>query len=428
MYVEKNRISVTAKITLSILLIAIFEGAVRKWLSSGVGSILIGVRDVLAFISIIMVFIENADIKRSSVFKLVVIWCFIIVVWGLIQILFNQTPFLLFVVGIRFWLLYFVFAIVVGLSMNREDFDYIVYSLFLIAVIMMPLIIIQHILPPSHFINKQIENDAERIFVVANDIVRTTGTFSFTLGQTTFLGLLTPLVFGYITDNSNKRTILTWGALISVVVCTVLSGSRGAIFFFLAIFFIYVIFEFILIKKKLTKNHGVLVFFIMLGVVFSPIIFSRAIEATQERFESASESEDISDRIISTFSGEPFVIDSMSWIGSGIGYGSNFASIFLTGENGFVLAETEPGRNLLEGGTIGVLYIIVKWMLLFFCGVISLVTSLERKNCIYLLLCLSTFIALLTWSVTGQITANVFGNFLVFFFVAKFSIQRINDF
>lgn len=426
MYSENDRISATAKYALVVLLIAIFEGAIRKWLSSGLGSILIGVRDVLTVISIIVAFVEKPNISHSILFKLVVVWCFFVISWGLIQVFINQTPFLLFIVGIRFWLLYFVFAVSIGLSISERDFDYIVYSLFFVAVLMMPLIVVQHLLPPSHFINKQIENNSERIFVVANDIVRTTGTFSFTLGQTTFLGLLTPLVLGYITNSNNKRTILTWGALISVVVCTILSGSRGAILLFFSVFAIYILFEFILLKKILTKSHGILIVVIMLGVVLSPVIFSRAIDATQERFESASESESMSDRILSTFAGEPFVIDSMSWTGSGIGNGSNFAAIFLTGDNGFMLAETEPGRNLLEGGLLGVVFVIIKWLLFFLSGFVSVVLSMKNRDCMYILLCLLTFIAVLTWSVTGQITANVLGNFLVLFLVAKFSFHKIN--
>lgn len=426
MYSERNNISISAKLTLLILLIAILEGAVRKWFAPGFGSMLIGVRDFLAIMAIYTSVIEKGEITASPIFKLTISWCFLVVLWSLVQALINQTPILLVIIGFRFWLLYLVFAISVGLSLSSKELNYIIICLFWVAILTTPLIIIQHLLPPDHFINKQVVNDADEVFVLTKDIVRTTGIFTFVLGQTTFLGLLTPIVLSYTTSQFSyaKKSHLAFVALISVIISTVLSGSRGAIIFFSMLLFVYMISEYILLKKKLTKFHALLIFILFVGGIASSVIFSRAIDATQERFETASESENISDRIIATFVGEPFVLDSMSWIGAGIGNGSNFAAVFLNGKNGFTLAETEPGRNLLEGGVIGVVFIAIKWILFIWCGFVSILVSMRHRDSSYFLLCLATFIAALTWSVTGQITANVLGNFSVLFLVAKFSILK----
>lgn len=426
MYSDRTYISISAKLTLYILLIAIFEGAVRKWLAPEVGAILISVRDFLAVIAIYTSVIENNEITTYPIFKLIVAWCFVVVLWSLVQALVNQTPILLVIIGIRFWLLYLVFAVFVGLSLSSKELNYITIWLFWVVILTTPLIIFQHLFPPDSFINKQVGSDVDDVFVLTKDIVRTTGTFSFSFGQTTFLGLLTPIVVSYTTSQFGyaKNSSLAFVALVSVIISTVLSGSRGAIIFFSMLIFIYMISEYILLRKKLTKFHALLIFILSVGGIASSVIFSRVIDATQERFETASESENISDRIIATFVGEPFVLDSMSWIGAGIGNGSNFAAVFLNGKNGFTLAETEPGRNLLEGGSIGVLFIAIKWILFIWCGFVSMLVSMRHRDSSYFLLCLATFIAALAWSVTGQITANVLGNFLVLFLVAKFSILK----
>lgn len=429
MHSENNRISITAKLALVVLLIAIFEGAIRKWISPGFGTILIGVRDCLAIISIFVSVYEKKEITTSLLFKLVIAWCFTVVIWGLFQGLINQTPIALIIIGIRFWLLYLLFAVLVGLSLTRTEFDYIVNWLLWITLLNTPLVVIQHVMPPEHFINKQLDNGSEYVFTVTKDIVRTTGTFSFTFGQTTFLALVTPLILGCISNKKTNNTysILPWFVLFSIFVSVIVSGSRGAIILFLFIFVIYFLFEFLVLRKELNKSRVTVLIFIIMMFTLSPMIFSRAIDATLERFDAASENEDIVDRVVVTFAGEPFVSENMTWLGAGIGNGSNFAAIFLTGEYGFTLAETEPGRNLLEGGMFGAFFIIVKWLLFMICGFASFVLSLRRQNAMYIALCLTTFIANITWSITGQITANVLGNFLLLFLVSSFHYQKIDD-
>ena len=58
------------------------------------------------------------------------------------------------------------------------------------AVCMAPLVVLQHFSPPGARINSQVDSDEDDVFVVIAGVVRTTGTFSFTAGYTTFLALV----------------------------------------------------------------------------------------------------------------------------------------------------------------------------------------------------------------------------------------------
>lgn len=416
-----EHLSTTAKLTILILLIAIFEGSVRKWISQDIGTLLIIIRDLIVILTIIISVFENTSILKNPIVKILFLWCFFVIIWGLLQSLINQTPFILMIVGFRFWLLYLIFSVFVGLSLNNYEIDKIVKILFTIAIVVVPLVLLQFSLPPDSFINKQVDNDTESIFKLTEDIVRTTGTFSFTVGQANFIALLTPLTLGYLSSgfiHGEKSKLPLWATL-AVFICVILSGSRGVILLFSFIFLLYIIFNFFLSRKKLSNNDIVVLFALFIGSSCAPIIFSKAFDATSERFDNAAEVEVFSDRILSTFIGEPYVLERVSFLGEGLGLGSNFSSFVLKGENGFTLAETEPGRNLLEGGFLGFIFIGLKWFLLFVCSWQSVRIYLSCSNVINILLCFSTYIALLTSSVTSQLTSNVLGFFILLFYIAK---------
>lgn len=431
-YSASSQITKTSILSLIVLTIAVLEGVVRKWLSSDFGLLLVGLRDVCAFTAICCSIVECRNRFNPFFIKITLFWSAFVVFWGALQILINQTSIVVFFIGIRFWLLYFLFSVFVGSSLSRNELKLVIKFLLFFMVVSTPLVFFQYISPVEHFINKQVDSDSDGVFLVAENIVRTTGFFSFTLGQTTYLSIMNGVVFSYISriDIYKRKELISAVLLfLMLLINTIVSGSRAAIVLFVFIMIIYILFEFFFFKKKINRMNFLFIMLMFFSIGASPFLFSRAINATQERFDNASDEENISDRVSSLLIGEPLVFDSFTWIGEGIGKGTNFAAMLNSGTRGFMLAETEPGRNILEGGLLGALFIAIKWICFLWLSIISLNKSFSDRDSSYILYCLSVFISFITSSVTGQLTVNVLSSFILIIFIANisFSIGKYNN-
>jgi hypothetical protein len=411
----KPQLSKIAKLFIGILLIVIFEGAFRKWISSSLTNPLVLLRDAMALYGIYWG-IKSGKLKFTQLnIQILWLWTAIFLIWGLLQLIVNQTSPLIFIIGARFWLLYLWFAYVAAVSLTTHDFNFIGKTIILVLLVMTPLAIMQHFLPPGAFLNKQVDGDESTVFLVTADIVRTTGTFSFTAGYTTLLALTTPFVLALLVPGTKlwNRKWMPKICVLALGIATIVSGSRGAIIFFGILFFVYVVAA-LLYSKGSKKGSTVVMLVIVSGLLgLTPYFFSRSIDANLERFESASQSEDLSDRVIAMFFGEPGIYKSLPLIGNGLGVGTNFAGAAATGQRTFLLAETEAARTILEGGLLGFAFIVLKLMVIVTGLRKSLFIVKSSTNTLPLLLWITTSLALLSWSIIGQLTVNALGYLLL---------------
>ena len=127
----------------------------------------------------------------------------------------------------------------------------------------------------------------------------------------------------------------------------------------------------------------------------------------EQRFQEASEVETFWGRIFTIFIGQSVAFDNFTWIGYGIGLGSNLANYVRTGSTGaFALAEVEASRILLEGGLIGYVFTVFKVGVIVV-GVRKAWRLSKRLHSAYpILLWAVVSLALLTWSAIGQLTAH----------------------
>lgn len=425
----KPRLSRIGKIFITILLIVIFEGAIRKWVSSSFTVPLVLLRDSLALYGIFLT-IKTGSLKFTKVgAKLLKLWTYIFLGWGLLQLIANQNSPMIFLVGIRFWLLYLWFSYAAAVSLTEYDFNYIGKILVALLLAMTPLAIMQHYLPPGAFLNKQLDGDESTIFLVATGVVRTTGTFSFTLGFTTLLACATPFVLCLLAPGNKfwGRKWMPKFCILALGIATTVSGSRGAIIFFGLMFTAYIFATLLYSKrsKKLATVAMVAVVGVLLGLV--PYLFSSSTDANKERFETAAQSENLGARLISMFTGEVGVYKGAILIGSGVGVGTNLAGSVATGERTFLLAETEVARTILEGGLLGFAFIGLKLLVISVGLRKSWVILKATSNTLPLLLWLTTTLALLSWSIIGQLTVNALGYMLLGLAIAslRFSGRRV---
>ena len=409
------------RLFLAVLVIVVFEGALRKWVSPALTNPVVLLRDALA-LSAILWAIKARTLSLSKLgAQALLAWAVVVVVWGFAQTLANDSSITVLVVGIRYWILYLAFAYAAGVTLSEYDFRSIGRVLLITIVLMSPLVVLQHYLPPGAFLNRQVGGGEMGVFTIVPGIVRTTGTFTFTTGYTVFLAMTTPFVLSALGPGTwrERRRGLAFLALVCLLAATMVSGSRGAIVMLGALLASYALASLLLTRTM--KFSSILRLAAVLALIAASVYaFPRAVTATETRFLDAGRSETFSGRVASMFLGEEASIYSDAPIlGHGIGAGSNAAAVAETGRRAFLLAETETARTILEGGFLGVAFMLAK-VLIVVVGVWKAVRMTRLSGSpLPLLLWLTTGVALLSWAVVGQLTINAIGYMLLGLAVAS---------
>jgi hypothetical protein len=396
------------KFFIAIFLIVLFEGAVRKWIWGSATIPLLGLRDLIVVLAVFWGFLHRYFDARAIGESILIFWTILIFIWTAIQILSGLQPAIVAAIGFRFWVLYLWFALLCAKALNWQDIEYLFKLFSLTLLFMVPLALVQFMSPPSAFINKQAAGDLAYIFTVVKDIVRTTGTFSFTAGYTIYLAFVTPsvlwLMSGGLKDSVKPllRLLLIGLFFLGVLV----SGSRGAIMttlFFVGIWFLALLLANKIPKISLPKMLFGLAGFVVLFFLLFPVI-ERSYDANTQRFERAAGSEDTAGRVSGMFLGSDYIWQQFSILGQGIGGGSNAAKAFKSNhQGGTLLGESEIDRVINEGGVVGLMLALFKWLIII-PGLLSAWRIFKRHN---VFLPLSIWIVLAVNLPTGQVIGQL---------------------
>jgi len=407
------------RIFLAVFLIVVFEGAIRKWVASAATLPLILLRDLLAMYIVLYAWQGGHFRRYQKVTKVLLAWTLLVVGWGLMQMVGGESTPTIFLIGLRFWLLYIWFAVAAAAAMTEADYRGAVRMAILVMIVLAPLAVLQYYSAPGATINRQLDGDEDSVFMAVAGVVRTTGTFSFTLGYSTYLMLVAPLVFALLGARKYTLTqrlfaIAGFGAFI---IGSVVSGSRAAVISAGVMLGAYLIARLVFSKtrdKPAALGAVVLASVLMAGFL---VFFSDAIQVTQQRFEQASTDENFWDRLLSTFIGEPHVLKQVTWLGQGLGAGSNLASSLYRGGVNFGLAESETGRIVLEGGLLGFAFVAFKLAVLLIGLAYALRLSIVRNTAFPMVLWITMVVGIMTWPAIGQLSANAMLGLLLGYFL-----------
>jgi len=354
------------RVTIAVLLIATFEGAVRKWVPvPGLGMGMILIRDLLVIGALWRGLREGCFPWIAPIIALVT-FSLLVLLWAALQIAWEQVPLAVVAIGIRGWLLYLWFGVLIWRTLDRPAVERVLEPLMILLIPMAVLATIQFGLPKEHWLNKQIDDDASTVYTVAFDLVRTTGTFSFNIGYGVFVGLAAAPALACAIGDLERWRDSRWRylPLSALVVATVVSGSRGlwAQVLLEVLGFLGVL---MMMKRLSLWQLGGIVMGGMITIGLVPVVFEKAFGAIISRvLEAQQQGENFFERALCSFAGYD-VWDRMDLLGAGLGLGNNAASQFMGKSvvNGwcFLLAETEPAKILLEMGLIGAFALALKW-------------------------------------------------------------------
>ncbi|MBO9650010.1 MAG: hypothetical protein J7605_16000 [Variovorax sp.] len=430
---KSQALSRAGQLFLAVFIIVVFEGAVRKWVTSAASLPLVGLRDLCAAALVFYAWKRGYLRQHMKITAAMFAWSLVVFGWGLLQLVAGKSSPLIFMIGLRFWLLYLWFAIAAAASMNETDYRTAFLTAGWMMVIMAPLAVLQHYSPPGAWINVQLDggDDEEGIFVVVAGVVRTTGTFSFTAGYATFMGLVAPFVFGLLSARKprSKHILFATATFIAFLVGVLVSGSRTAVISSGLMLLTYLLGRLLFspMRQKPAAAVGVVVALLLVGVF--AVFFRDAVDVTQARFEQASEAEDFWGRVQTILIGEPHVFRTVDWLGEGVGYGSNLANFVRTGSSEyFALAESEGGRVLLEGGLLGFLYVGLKLLVIAIGLFKSFRLSIKTRSPFPVLVWLTAALAIMTWPSSGQLTAHGLLSIILAFALLLFRFPRLELF
>lgn len=405
------RLSFTTKAFLAVLFIVLLEGAMRKWLFLP-GTPIMLMRDLVVGIAIIHGFRYGGYRMNAWPELFLFGWSFLILLWALAQSLTGLMPLPVVFVGFRFWVYYAWFALLFARVVTKDEL-FLVFKIILLTVVpMVVLAIVQYYSPVNSFINRQAEGN-EKVFVVVYGIVRTTGTFSFTAGFTTYLAFISPLIFWLIADGARffKSYLLRMSIIGAFFLGALVSGSRGTLAFVAGMGVIW--FIAMIIKgsypKLSSKTILLLPLLLVAGVYFLAPVIERAYSATTQRIETAS-NENLNERLVMMFFGSNQTWEEFSFFGHGIGAASNAGKQLMKGYSveEHYFGEGGFDRMINAGGLMGILFYMIRIMIALAGSAIAFQIMMVHKNSLPFMFWTFLTLQLISSNIIGQITIHAF--------------------
>ncbi|MBX9793589.1 MAG: hypothetical protein K2Y02_04745 [Burkholderiaceae bacterium] len=411
---------------LLIYLLAIFEGAIRKYIAPQLGQYIFFIRDPFLIYAYILATRFGMWPRNQSFFTLSLIMC----VFGLLIFVLqvgafglDNTRLLLGVYGWRSYFLYVPLAFLIGAQFRREDLHLFARVTLLLAIPIAVLVLAQFSSSPNATINVGVAEEKELQFKsvgITVERIRTTGTFTSPAGQQQFIASAFALMLAtFLTPNRRGGWVLLALSACGVLTCLGLSGSRGAMLHcgLVGLFAMSIAF---FGKSSAFKTKALVVPLALAtaAIVLYPIVFPVGFETFMARWNAAAHNESgieggVLGRAILGMFDFVRLLDFVPALGYGIGYGGN-ASIMLGAEVDGVrpglLVEADFSRQMVDLGPVfGLFYIAIRVALVLWLGRRVLAATRREPDPLPVLLYAYVSYTLLFGQITGNGTINAYG-------------------
>jgi hypothetical protein len=372
----------------------IFEGAFRKWVfytTPAISNLFLVIRDPVAIIIYFLVWRARLWPKHIYMYILYIFMGAFIAVGGyqILSVPDMSVPIAIY--GIRSYSLHLPLMFVLPAVMNEDDVLHIGKWIIKMAPWMTMLMIMQFIAPPDHFLNRSGAEGGLQIESALNKI-RMAGTFSYNTGVAKFYLLATAFfVYSYVRKKwlSARWRIITATAILMVLP---ISGSRSLMISFV-ITMGFTLFGAIFNPRLSSVIARILLIFAVVSslLVLSPT-FQEGLNVFRTRWDqglgtTGKFSDAITNRFFGDFSDAFDIASEVPNLGNGLGIGSNVAAKIKTGDLGFLLAEAEWPRTIMEmGPALGFSWLTFRCMITFFLVKQSWIALRRKKTLAWLLL------------------------------------------
>jgi len=343
----------------------IFEGALRKWVLPGLAQPLLIVRDPVAAW---LIFVALRDGVWKPNRKVALMWGVTILAF-ITALLVGHGNIMVALYGMRITLLHFPIIFIIGTVFDKEDVLRIGKMMLWVNIAMTILVAAQFYSPQGAWVNRGIGGDAEGSgFTGAAGFFRVPGTFSFSNGLSLFYGFSAAYIFYFWLTRKESiihipRNLLL-GSTIALLAAIPLSISRTVLFEVVAslLFMLFISGKNPKVIKQIAGGAigGIFILTILNFFTF----FQTATLAFTTRFTNADTSEGGASGTFGRFLKGvfgAFYDGNATYLGYGLGMGTNAGSQLMTGKVSFLISEGEWGRLIGEMGfTLGLIMILIR--------------------------------------------------------------------
>ena len=349
-------------------LLLIFEGVLRKWVLPGLSDPLLLVRDPFLVCIYILAVGKGVFPINGYIGGLLII--------GIISVFTGMTVGSqnLFVTAYGFDAMFFHLPLIfiIPRVMTREDTEKIGLWILFLTVPMAILMAIQFRSSPDALINCGVSGSIGTQIRGAMGKIRPPGFFTFITGAAQFLAFATVFFIFGLWKKGTYRWILLVTSGISITISAVVSTSRlalGAIGTVFVMVGVVVLYD----RNSFSKVLGMLVPIGLILVVATNLdVFNEGRQVFEVRLQEAG---DKSGSVVETatnwtarafgdLGGGITAIRQAPLLGAGLGVGTNVGARVLSGQFGYLLAEGEWARVVLElGPLLAIPYLMIRMLI-----------------------------------------------------------------
>ena len=398
-----------------VFVLVVFEGALRKWAFPSAQAQIYLVKDAIllaVYLGFVLDARRNQPVLRDvTSIKVVLLLAFI---FSCFEVLNPNSPSILVgLMGLKVYFLYVPIAFILPYAFkSREHLFHMIWRYLVLAIPVALLGLIQVAAGPDSFLNTYVshsEGPAQLAHFGSENIVRTSGTFSYISGYTAFLTFIAFLAIGYNLANGwrIKNNIVPILALTLVVGAMFTTGSRAPVYTLIATS--PVILWLAASGRVLPTRTAVRLCLLLPIIAFVALNLSpRAVDAFTQRANEAVDS--TADRLLWPVSQTIWVLSEGPALGMGIG-ATHPSTFTIMGTNepwwlGDLSAEGEAPQVTIELGLIGLILIYLPRFLIIGLA-LRWALSFKAPACRALGIVLTTY---LTVAIVGQIVFNATAN------------------
>ena len=346
----------------------IFEGALRKWVLPELSDPLLLVRDPFVLAIYLLALGQGAFPINGVTAAVAVI--------GAIGLLTGMTVgsqnLLVTCFGFDALFFHLPLIFIIPKALNREHVVQLGRWVLILALPMAVLMAVQFRSSPDAVINCGVSGSIGQQLRGAMGKIRPPGFFAFITGAAQFLACATAfLIYGFWRKKTYHRLLL-FAAGLSIVIAAAVSTSRltlggiGTVFVMIGVILLYD-------RRGISNALGILIPIGLILVIATNLdVFHEGREVFDARFAEAGEkgigvigtASNWTARAFGDFYGGYLAMEKAPFLGAGLGVGTNVGARVLSGQYGFLLAEGEWARVILElGPLLGAAYLALRVIL-----------------------------------------------------------------
>jgi hypothetical protein len=415
------------------LLLLVFEGSLRKWVLPGAADALLIVRDpvVLGVYALVMM---EGRFPRNGFISFAIALAITSTVFAFLG---GHGNIWVTAYGVRTNYLHIPFIWVMAEYLDRRDVRRLGYAILAIAIPMTILMVLQNRSGQDAWVNRGVGGGEGGQIHGAMGRIRPPGFFSFITGPMVFFPVATAFCLAFVIEK--KKAFATWfvyAAGLCIALALPISISRGTAVIcgcVAAVFLACIIYKGAFTAAFARAIMGCVVVLVVLR--FMPIT-SEAWMVFMDRWTiAANESQgdawgSLTSRIFAGLVAPFELMLDVPFFGQGIGLGSNVASKLLSGRMGFMLAEDEWTRAMMELGPIlGLGFIGLRVVLWFYLFLQSWRALRHRGDFLPMLVTAASFppLFLQQWSQASQLGFAIFDAGLVLALINNPALPPVED-